>query len=388
MQTSLLCQLFSDAGVLGDREQSESLTVANTMHATSAITSSLALEGVRDLGARLAVRLLLPLIKIGSDIQYTAALVDTLEHHSPSSDVDAESLLALCRKLVERKNVRVLDGCDSICLARYLHYKKEERPGGAVFWLLTGIELESLVLCDGPMRSGSWQIALSNGVCYRKLVADFTETGQLMIKFLIGVQEEGSAATVYARAQEMVLRAQEDSTLTPFIPAVKVLENVVTMATAIYERKSNSIVANGIIALMEERPNDEDDGAVSSLARPPMRWDLLVLANVILDRDATTGNTETLSSFDVKGMGVLLSTFTVVTKAAEMTGQALPSGEINKMRLALADGLKRAFIVENAMKKSATQRRTKLSVTGIYGANFARYGREEQEQVVKNMLQY
>ncbi|KAL3903704.1 MAG: hypothetical protein SGILL_010346, partial [Bacillariaceae sp.] len=244
--TSLLCQLFSDAGILGDPSESDPQTIATTMHATSAITSSLAVEGARDLGARLVARLLLPLIKIGSDIQYTAALVETLEHHSPSSDSDAKSLLALCRKLVERKNVRVLDGCDAICMARYVQYKKEGRPGGAVFWLLTGIELESLVLCDGANRSGSWQNALSHGVCYRKLVADFSETAQLMIKCLIGIQEEDGAATVYARAQEMVLRAQEDSTLTPFIRPVKVLENVVTMATAIYERKSNSIVANGI----------------------------------------------------------------------------------------------------------------------------------------------
>jgi hypothetical protein len=394
-KTSLLCQLFFDAGAFNEME-SDSLLAAHTMHATSAIISSLAVEGANDLGVRLAVRLVLPLIKIGSDIQYTAALANTLEHLAPQSDSEAKVLLSLCRKLVERKNVRVLDGCVSICLARYIHYKKYERPGGAMYWLLTGIEMESVVFCDGPKRSGSWQNALASGVCYRKLVTEFTETAQSMLAFLIGADGEAGASIVYTRAKEMI-KAQEESTFAPFIPAVKVLGHVATMAAAILDRnsgvvpakKAHEIVANAIVACLEERPNDEDDGVVSSLARPPMRWDLLRLAKTILDFDSTTGDTQPVSSFDVKGMGVLLSTFTVATKAAEMAGDLMVLSSVDEydMRLALADGLKRAFVAENATKKSALTRRSKLSVEGIYGASFARHTREEQEEVVKNMLE-
>ena len=162
VKTSLLCQLFSDAGAI-DVSDSQELTATHTIHAVSATVSSLSVEGANDLGARLAVRLLVPLIQIGSDIQYTAALVSTLEHHSPQSDSEAKILLSLCRKLVERKNVRVMDGCVSIVMARYLQYKKQERPRAVIYWLLTGLEIESKVLCDGPTGSSSWQNALSVG---------------------------------------------------------------------------------------------------------------------------------------------------------------------------------------------------------------------------------
>ncbi|KAL3895892.1 MAG: hypothetical protein SGARI_007315, partial [Bacillariaceae sp.] len=309
VMTSLLCQLFSDAGAI-DESDSKELTAVHTIHASSAIVSSLAVEGASDLGARLAVKLLVPLIQIGSDIQYTAALVSTLEHHAPHSDSEAKRLLSLCRKLIERKNVRVMDGCVSICLARYCKYKNEERPGGYVYWLLMGLEIESKVLCDGPTGSGSWQNALSSGVCYRKLVAEYTETAQSMLALLLAEESKTGASNMFARAKEMV-EAQEKSTFTPFIPAVKVLEHVYTMAKAISEkiskeitpRKAHENVATAIVACLEERPNDEDDGAVSSLARPPMRWDLLRLGKQMLEFDATTGDTEPVSSFDVKGMG-------------------------------------------------------------------------------------
>ena len=366
------------------------------MHATSAIVSSFAREKASDLGARLAVKLLVPLITIDSDIQYTAALANTLEHHAPQSDSEAKILLSLCRKLVERKNVRVLDGCVSICLSRYLQYKKQERPGGAMYWLLTGLEMESKVLCDAPLGTGSWQNALSSGVCYRKVVMEFTETAQSMLAMLLAPESKTGASNMYVRTKEMI-KAQEDSTFTTFIPAVKVLEHVAAMAKAISKkisgeytpRKAHSIISSAIISCLEERPNDEDDGTVSSLARPPMRFDLLRLAKQILDFDATTGDTEPVSSFDVKGMGVLLSALTVVSKDAELPGKTAVLSSVDEygMRLALAEGLKRAFVAENATKKSAAKRQPKTSVAGIYGANFARYTREDQERAVKAMLE-
>ena len=367
--------------------------------ASSAIRSSLATEGYHDLGTRLAVRLLLPHIEIDSDLRITANLTDTLEHHSPRSDAEAKSLLSLCRKLIERKNVRVLDGCTSICIARYLYYISEHRPGGAVYWLLTGMELESLVLCEGSKRSGSWQRALSSGICYRRLVAYFTETSRSLLKMLLG--EEKGASLFFVRAKEMVA-AQEESNIASFVPAVKVLENVIVIASGIADRKdessvTNSIVANSIISCLEDRPNDEDDGVVSSLARS-LNWDLLRLATAIIEGDAKRAEMQdtkkTVSSFDVKGMGILLSVFTIETKVGELKDQnelnevKNSPEELHRTRLILGEGLKRAFIAENSVKKSATNRRSKTSAVGIYGANFAKHSREEQERAVEMMLEY
>lgn len=384
---------MDDAQILTNVSDKYSLNLELLIGASFAIRSSLAIEGHHDLGSRLAVRMLLPFITIDSDVRITANLANILEHHFPNSDAEANSLLVLCQKLVERKNVRVLDGCVSICLARYQHYLNENRPGGAVHWLLTGMDLEALVLCDGPKRSGAWQRALSSGVCYRRLFAYFTETSQLLLKTLIG--DGKGASLLYARAKEMVT-AKEESNFASFVPAVKLLENVVLMAGVIAERKEDAIVASSIVTCLEERANEEDDGTVSSLARPSMHWDLLRLATVILDRDARRADTQetdtqSISSFDVRGMGVLLSSFTVVSKTdaihQDSNAKLLPE-DLQQTRRSLGEGLKRAFVAENAMIKSAVSRTPRTSVVGVYAANFARHSREDQERAVKMMLEY
>jgi hypothetical protein len=384
----MLCQLLLDAQVLADPSDGFSLNTELLLIASSSIRSSLAKEGFHDLGTRLSIRLLLPHIKTGSDMRITATLVETLEHHSPKTDAEANNLLSLCRKLVERKNTRVLDGCDAICLARYQYYLRECRPGGAVHWLVTGMELESLVLCEGSKRSGAWLRALSSGVCFRRLVAELTETSHSLLKKLFGEETQG-AAVLYSRANEM-LTALDESNLASFLPSVKVLENVRSMAKAIKERKDKSVIATSIIACLEERADDEDDGVVSSLAPSCMHLDLLRLAQLFLNRDGEDSQLS-VSCFDVKGMGVLLSTFTNVTKTLDMKKQldaTISPIELQEMRLALGEGLKRAFVTENSMKKAAASRKHKTSVVGLYAANFARVGREEQERAVNMMLEY
>jgi hypothetical protein len=368
------------------------------IHAASAIWSSFAVEAEgavkipkaptdqRDVGARLTARLLLPFIQVGSDVRYTATLVDMLEHHFPENDAEANNLLSFCQKLVERQNVRILDGCDSICLARYLHYKREEKPGDAVRWLVKGIELEALLLC-GPERTGAWQTLLFHGLCFRKLVADCFDTAQSMLKYIIGDYEEGSASMMYDRARAMI-SAQETSPLTPFVPAVKILDHVATMARATSERSGTKIIANCIVECLEERANDEDDGTVFSLAPPCMQWDLLRLATLMLERDAAKGDMEATASFDVKGVGVLLSAFFINVEYMKVENriETISSERIYKMRLALAEGLKRAYIAENAMKATAPKLTATLSAEGKYGAKFDNYSREVQELAVQNML--
>jgi hypothetical protein len=360
------------------------------LNASFAIRSSLATEGHHDLGTRLAVRLLLPHVEIDADLRITANLVDTLEHHSPQTDAEANTLVSLCHKLVERKNVRVLDGCVSIALSRYQHFLRDQRPGGAVHWLLKGMELESLVLCNGAKRTGAWQRALSTGVCYRLLVTYCMETSNALLKGLLG-DEEG-AALLYARGQQMVT-AQEESEMAAFIPAVKVLEHIVIMAEAIAERKDDSLVASSIVACLEERANDEDEGVVSSLARSSMHWGLLRLAKDILDRNTQRERLEELhlytASFDVRGMQVLLERFTVMTSSREMERlKAVSAEETQKIRLALGEGLMRAFVAENVTKKIASSRVPKVSVTGIYASDLGKVSREKQEFVVQKMLDF
>ena len=360
------------------------------LNASFAIRSSLATEGHHDLSTRLSVRLLLPYVKINGDLRVTAAVAETLEHHSPQTDAEANTLLSLCHKLVERKNVRILDGCIAIVLARYRHFLHDQRPGGAVHWLLTGMELESLVLCDGSKRTGAWQRALATGICYRLLVTYCLETSQTMLKGLLG-DEEG-ISIVYTQAKDMVV-AQEESTLSPFVPAVKVLEHLVIMAEAIVEQQDEAIVASSIVACLEERANDEDDGVVSSLARSSMHWDLLRLAKGILDRtvqrDGLQEKKTYAAAFDVRGMQVLLERFTILMASREMEKQKpVSTEETQQIRLALGEGLMRAFVAENVSKKMASNKNPRASVSGICAADLSKFSREKQELVVEKMLEF
>lgn len=357
------------------------------LNAAFAIQSSLGTEGHHDLGARLTVRFLLPHIKINSDPSITARLVNTLQHHSPNTDAEANSLLSLCRKLVERKNVRVLDGCVSIALSRYRHFLRDQRPGGAIHWLLTGMELESLVFCEGEKRNGVWQKALASGVCHRLLAAYCLETSQRLLKGLLG-DEEG-VSLLYGKAKEMIT-ALEESDFTSFVRPAKVLEHVVAVAEVIVEKKDEAIIASSIVACLEEKASDDDDGTVFSLARCSMHWDLLRLAKGILDknaqRDGLQGKLEYNAIFDVHGMQVLLERFTIISSSQEMKGFDLSSQECQDLRLALGDGLKRAFVAENSLKKSYSSKAPKASISGIYSTNLGNYSREKQEMVVARML--
>lgn len=367
-----------------------SLQTELLLGAAFALRASLATEGQHDLATRLTVRLLLPHIRTDSDVRITATMADTLSHYLPQTDAEAKALIALCHGLVERKNIRVADGCVSIALARYRHFLAEQRPGGAVYWLMQGMELESWGLCDGPSRTGAWQTALSNGVCYRLLVAYCQETADDLLKGILG--DGKGTALLYARGKEMSAALEEDD-LAPFIPAVKVLNHVLIMAGAVAERKDDSLVASSIIACLEERPDDEDNGVVSCLARIPMHWNLIRLAKVILDRNSEREAVEAMhlftASFDVRGMQVLLERFTSIVATTEMEGGKIASDDvIYQTRLALAEGLMRAFVAENATKQIPTSTMSRKSVAGVYSANLSKVSREQQEMVVQNMLEF
>lgn len=387
LQTSLLCELLDDAKLLPSLSSDFSIKLELLLNASFALRSSFATEGHHDIGTRMVVRFLLPHIKVESDLRITANMVDTLEHHSPGTDAEAKSLLELCRKLVERKNIRVLDGCVSIAVARYRHFLADERPGGAIYWLIVGMGLEAKVLL-GDKRSGAWQRALATGVCYRLLVTYCMETSNHLLKGMLG---EGEGVSLYfARGKEMCA-ACDESEIAGYIPAVKVLFHVVSMAEAIAERKDDTVVASSIASCLEERANDEDDGVVSCIARSTMHWDLIRLAKLILDRNAERESMDErhlhAASFDVRSMQVLLEKLAVITSNLDMEGQKPGSSEdIQQIRLSFAEGLMRAFVAENATKQSSVRKTPQISVAGVYAADLGKVSREKQELVVQKML--
>lgn len=377
-----------EAGCIPETVESLSLRTELLLNASFAIRSSHAANGHHDQGVKLSIRLLLPYATPGGDLRITATIGEILEHHTPQSDAEARTLLSLCRKLVKQNSVRVLDGCVSVALTRYRHYLADQRPGGAIHWLVTGMELESTVLSSAT-ASPSWQRNLSCGVCYRVLATSCMETAQSLLKGLLGEGE--NTALVFTRAQEMV-KAEEESRLVALVPAMKVLSHVVGMAEATAKKKDESIIAANIISCLEEIPNEEDDGVVSSISRTSMHWDLLRLAHRVLESNLKREDFDTrqssCASFDVSGMRVLLERFTVVMSSREMERlHPIPSEDIHNMRLALGNGLMRAFVAENSNKSKNGMGSTKAtSVAGICAADLANHSRDRQEKVVELML--
>ena len=166
------------------------------LSASEAILSSLS-SSEPDLGVRLSTKLLLPYVKPNGDVRITATLGETLTRYGPSADSEAKVLLGLCHDLVGRKSRRVLDGCISMIMYRYQHYLSDQRPGGAVYWLLEGIELEALMFAttDGRRHENAWQTALASGVCGTLLCSTCDTVSQSLLRGLASDEEADECST-------------------------------------------------------------------------------------------------------------------------------------------------------------------------------------------------
>jgi hypothetical protein len=368
LQTSLLCNLLNDAQIMPQASEKYNLQTELLLDTAFAIHSSLVSEGHADLATRLAVRFLLPQVEPKRDVRIAASLTNILEHYAPKTDPEANALLELLREKVERKNIRLLDGCVSICTSRYLSYRNEHRPGGAAHWLLVGMEFESLILSN-------------MGVCQRLLETYCSETSTSLLKGLLG---EGQGTSVlFAKAKEIITSLSEDeSGLAQNFQPANCLELIVNMSQAMLEQDL-SLVASCIVQCLEKQAGK--GGVVSSLAPSPVHWDMLRLAKGIL---LSSRKDNDVATYNVAGMQVLLEVFTEVAASKDMFDQSLLPEEMQEMRLALGEGLMRAFVAENALKKSSFAGKQKLNIQGIYAPELGKYAREKQEMVVSKMLEF
>ena len=85
----------------------------------------------------------------------------------------------------------------------------------------------------------------------------------------------------------MVASIQDDdpSGLAHQIRDVKLMEDVLEIALAMIEIKGDQAIAQHIVACLETRVDENDDGIVVSVAHWSMYWDLLSLAHMVLKRD-------------------------------------------------------------------------------------------------------
>lgn len=341
-----------------------------------------------DLAAKLAVRLLLPYAKPGeSYVRIVATLADTLERHTPSSDSEARHLLDLCRPLVERKSVRVLDGCVSLVLSRHRSYLTEQRSGGALDWLLKGIELESLI-CDGENGNvNDWQKVEAISVCYRRLVTWCTSVSGALLRGML--EEREGLGVIYQMAKAMVdsVNGGPLEGYASKLSEVRVLALIVDTYDGMADGNDWVTVARNITLCLQQHANENDDGIVASLAPRSMHWDLLQLGCRIVEADEKSYSLN--SSFDVKGIQVLMEQLTMITAIREIEGSRtkVSSGQIEEIKLSLGKGLMRAFVAENAKRKPDRSREADdLAISQIRAIDLNKHSLSTQERVVQKML--
>ena len=348
------------------------------------------------MGVRLSTKLLLPYAKPTSDARITATLGETLVRHGPTSDAEARVLLELCRDLVARKSRRVLDGCVSLILFRHQHYLTEQRFGGSVHWLLKGIELEVLLYAttDGRRDDKVWQTVLASGVCGTLLCSSCATTSQSLLAGLVANDMVVSVGQAFVRAREMVTSIQDDdpSGLAHTIPEVKLLNLVFEMARAFVDNEGDSVIAKNIVACLEEKVDEQDDGVVFPLAHSSMHWDLLCLAHSILKSEddceqSGLADEKYKASFDVQGIRTLLEILTQITLGNKGGILESKSSDVISMRLEFGKGLMRAIIAANAKRQETSFRSQSHCQLGLaHSSKLSAYGRSDQERIVEMML--
>ena len=386
-QTSLLCNLFMD----GEHDLPVYLQTELLKAGAFALSSSLAGTS-SDAGARLAVRLLLPFAKPSADPSIVATLGETLSRHTPSSDLEAKNLIQLCRPLVGKESVRVLDGCVSLVLSRYRSYLANNRPSGALHWLLVGIELETLLCLNEEGELENFQNIEASSTCYRHLVTWCASVAASLLRDMM--DEKEGLGYLYATATDMV-KASKEGPLEDYatmLPEVQTLELVLGIYDGLTNKDDWTSVARNITLCMQEEPRDFDDGVVASLAPRSMHWDLLQLGQLVLERDekleTTSRSVEFSPSFDVKGIQVLLEQLTKISLSLELEGEKpLPADVVQKMKLSLGNGLKRAFVAENALRKpDRSQDIDAVFISQIKSVDLNKASLGQQERVVQRML--
>lgn len=309
--------------------------------------------------------------------------------------MEAENLISLCRRLVEKKSILVLEGCVSLALSRYRKYIKEDRPGGAVHWLLVGMELEAIVYAaekDGEIHN--WDKMTASSICYRHLYGWFIRVaGDL----LVAIMDEKEGLGLIRSTAKAMLESAKEGPMEGYVLKlfqVRTLEYVLGIYEGLSNSKNWSEAARNIKLCLQEEPNELENGVVLSVAHRSMHLSLLRLGHRIVDEDekrqATARAGEHLSSFDVKGIQVLMEQLAEIPLCLQIEGSPpIPEEEMKEMRLSLAKGLARAFVAENALRKDPIEEEPDdVIISRIRSVDLHKHSLRTQERVVQMMLEY
>jgi hypothetical protein len=254
--------------------------------------------------------------------------------------------------------------------------------------LLVGIELESLVCLkneNGELENRQQIEAVS--VSYRYLITWCSSVAGALLRGIL--EEKEDLGLTYPTAKAMVESVKEGplESYASKLPEVRVLALVLEIFDSMADNTDWTIVARGIATCLQEEANENDGGVVASLAPRSMHWDLLRLGCRILEADEK--HFKQVSSFDVKGVQVLMEQFSIISTSRELEGakSKLSLEESNEMKLLFGRGLMRAFVAENARRKTQHSREVDdMFVSKIKAMDLHKHSQSTQERVVQKML--
>jgi len=205
-------------------------------------------------------------------------------------------------------------------------------------------------------------------------------------------QKEG-LGMLYHSAKDMIKAAKEGplETYVVQLPEVQTLELVAGMFDGLTDQ-DYTLVARNITLSLQEEARAFDNGVVSALAPRSMHWNLLQLGQRVLERDEREEVQSQLGdftpSFNVKGIQVLLEHLIKIELGRELEGlKPLPSDVLQRMKLSLGVGLKRAFVAENALRKpDRSDDIDAIMISKIKSVDLNKYSLATQEKVVLRML--
>lgn len=375
--TALLCSLLVETGRIELSQQTFDIETELIVSAASSILASFSMQNQEGVGVALCTQFLRP-HAIPENPIVTAYLAEILSRHFPETDADVISLLQQCIDAVTRGSREILDACDSLVFSRSLHYEQRGELRKAVEMIVRGLEFSCSFgseIQDMAVKQ-NYTNFYSYTTCFRRLTiicANLTaRVLEQMSHCLFGSdgnsEDESNIlndALKESKGIIEIISSEDVSSLVSFAPSVSLLNYVVDFGWHFFHGDYN-LAAASIVDCLKERK--DIDGSVIILASREFYGYFLSFAYKILSMEESSSVLSNPSaSFDIQGMRVLYCRMTeFCTQDEEYLGQSHTksvngsTSSVNKkknqlqceisvesLRLALAKGLMRAFIVQN-----------------------------------------
>lgn len=307
-----------------------------------------------EVGVKCAARLLL----IENSARSIVAVHELLSRRQPNSDEETKSLLRLCERRNDYTNETntqnitpknkpidlLFEAGRSVAMARSRYYRRDNRPGGAAFWMLRAIEMETKL---SSCSTGNHVTTTNLMTAMKRLSLFCMESTKWLLKSLLLVPPNNADSSNssersdyisrhYTYGREILTTMENDAALSLLdgdtSGSFLMLQSICDLTTSFVSSIRIVEAGKSIIRCLADRQiRGGCGGALVKPLVPVELWlDLLKIAYVLLeevekahhlnkvvredgDEDADANEnekkTKCSSAFDVAGMHVLMTRF-------------------------------------------------------------------------------